>query len=56
MFDNNIYCSIFNAETEGSMEGVQVMFKSESWLPLCKLLETHSIEMYLMSEVIEEGG
>ena len=56
MFDIGIYCSMFDEETEGSTEGVQVMSKRESWLPLRKLLETYSVEMYLMSELIEEDG
>lgn len=46
MFDISIYCSMFNKETERSTEGIQVVFKSESWLPLFKPLETHSVEMY----------
>lgn len=47
---------MFDEETEISTEGIYVTYKSESWLPLLKLLETYGVEMYLMSELIEEDG
>lgn len=49
-------CSVFTEETEGCTEVVKVMFKSESWLPLCKLAETRSVEMQLIFELIGEGS
>lgn len=45
MFDISVYCSMLSEETEGCTEVVKVMFKSESWLPLCKLVESHRVEL-----------
>lgn len=56
MVDVGIYRSIFSEETEGSTEHVQAMFKRESWLLLCTLLKTQSVEMDLTSELVEEDG
>lgn len=54
MFDIGVYYSVFTEETEACTE--VVMYKSESWLPLCKLIETCSVEMQMMFELIEKGG